>query len=132
MKQQRNTRQRELVLQIVRSHHDHPSADEIYLEAREKDDKISRGTVYRNLNLLTESGEILQVKVPSADRFDCRLDYHYHIICTKCGNITDLPVSYNEHLDTTVQEQTSYIVMRHRTVFDGICCDCQKSILNKD
>ena len=126
MKQQRNTRQRELVLQIVQAHHDHPTADEIYLEAREKDDKISRGTVYRNLNFLAESGEILQVKIPSADRFDSRLDYHYHVICTECGAVIDLSLPYDAHLDETVQAQTGCIIKRHRTIFDGICPDCQK------
>lgn len=125
MKQQRNTRQRELVLQIVKSHHDHPSADDIYLEAREKDDKISRGTVYRNLKLLAESGEILHVKIPSADRFDSRLDYHYHVICTKCGAIMDLALPYNDRLDAAVWEETGYIINRHRIIFDGICSDCQ-------
>lgn len=130
MKQKRNTRQRELVMQIVKIHHDHPTADEIYLEAREKDDKISRGTVYRNLNLLAEAGEILQVKVPgSADRFDSRLDYHYHIICRKCGEIMDLSLPYNNQLDIGIQKQTGYRIMRHRIVFDGICSHCQKSEL---
>lgn len=126
MKQQRNTRQRELVLQIVQAHHDHPTADEIYLEAREKDNKISRGTVYRNLSLLAETREILQVKFPSADRFDSRLDYHYHVICTECGAVIDLSLPYDEHLDETVQAQTGCIINRHRTIFDGICPDCQK------
>ena len=57
MKQQRNSRQRQLVLATVKEHTDHPTADEIYLEARMSDDKISRGTVYRNLNLLAQTGK---------------------------------------------------------------------------
>ena len=49
--QYRNTRQRKIVLEAVQEHHDHPSADQIYLEIRAKDPRISRGTVYRNLNI---------------------------------------------------------------------------------
>ena len=69
--QYRNTRQRKIVLEAVQEHHDHPSADQIYLEIRAKDPRISRGTVYRNLNILSEEGQITHVKVPGADRYDC-------------------------------------------------------------
>ena len=56
--QRRNTKQRKLVLDAVRQSYNHPTADEIYNVVREQDDKISRGTVYRNLNLLADAGEI--------------------------------------------------------------------------
>ncbi len=77
MKQQRNTRQRQLVLDAVRAHRDHPSADQIYLEIRAIDDRISRGTVYRNLNILVQQGKVLKVKLPHTDRFDSQLDRLY-------------------------------------------------------
>ena len=60
--QYRNTRQRKIVLEAVQEHHDHPSADQIYLEIRAKDPRISRGTVYRNLNVLSEEGQITHVR----------------------------------------------------------------------
>lgn len=60
MTQQRNTKQRKLILEVVQAHQDHPSADQIYAEVRKLDPKISRGTVYRNLNLLADNGEIRQ------------------------------------------------------------------------
>ena len=62
--QRRNTRQRKLVLDAVRQSYNHPTADEIYNVVRAQDDKISRGTVYRNLNLLADAGEILSIKTP--------------------------------------------------------------------
>lgn len=68
--QRRNTRQRKLVLDAVRQSYNHPTADEIYNAVREQDDKISRGTVYRNLNLLADAGEILSIKTPGGSRFD--------------------------------------------------------------
>ena len=64
--QRRNTRQRKLVLDAVRQSYNHPTADEIYNVVRAQDDKISRGTVYRNLNLLADAGEILSIKTPGA------------------------------------------------------------------
>lgn len=64
--QRRNTKQRKLVLDAVRQSYNHPTADEIYNAVRAQDDKISRGTVYRNLNLLADAGEILSIKTPGA------------------------------------------------------------------
>ena len=61
MKKQRNSRQRKLILDIVASRHDHPTADQIYLDVRTQDSQISRGTVYRNLGILSENGEIANV-----------------------------------------------------------------------
>ncbi len=70
--QRRNTRQRKLVLDAVRQSYNHPTADEIYNAVREQDDKISRGTVYRNLNLLADAGEILSIKTPGGSRLIAR------------------------------------------------------------
>ncbi len=122
---QRNTRQRGLVLDAVRSREDHPSADEIYLEVRKEDGKISRGTVYRNLNVLAESGEITHVKVPSADRYDLRTDRHYHCFCVSCGAVFDAPVPYHEEYDRQVEEETGFQIQRHRTIFEGVCPNCR-------
>lgn len=125
MKQQRNTKQRQLILDLVRSSCDHLSADQIYLDARAIDDKISRGTVYRNLNLLVQNGELLHVKISDADRFDCRLDFHHHVLCTECSTVRDVPLSYHGELDPEVASKTGYIIEKHSTVFEGICPDCQ-------
>ena len=125
MKQKRNTKQRQLVLEAVRSRCDHPSADDIYLSVRERDDKISRGTVYRNLNILADDGEISHVRVPSADRYDLRTDRHYHMFCTGCGAVCDAPVTYNESYDEQA-EASGFKVTRHRMIFEGLCPECLK------
>lgn len=125
MKQQRNTKQRQLVLDTVRLRRDHPSADQVYLEVRALDDRISRGTVYRNLAILVRQGEILQVKLPNTDRFEGRSDKHYHIVCTACGSVSDMPLPYQEELDGQAAEKTGYAIEKHRTVFEGLCPNCR-------
>lgn len=127
MKQQRNTRQRQLVLDAVRARQDHPSADQIYFDLRAADGRISRGTVYRNLKLLVDNGEILHVKVPGVDRFDRRVDYHYHLLCTGCGALTDVAMPYHAELDRDLAGQTGYRIDRHRTVFEGLCPACRRA-----
>lgn len=128
MKQQRNTRQRQTVLDIIRAHRGHLSAEQIYLAARETDAKISRGTVYRNLNLLVEIGEIRHVKLPGVDRFDWRQERHYHLLCTDCGKVCDVPMPYRPELDRDIAEKTGYQVELHRTVFEGLCPDCRRKV----
>lgn len=127
MKKERNTRQKKLILEAVRLHHDHPTADQIYLDVREKDEKISRGTVYRNLNRLTKNGEIADVEVSPANRFDCRLDKHYHMVCTVCGEVSDAPLEYEEQEDRRLEELTGFSVERHETTFRGICRKCMET-----
>lgn len=124
MKQRRNTKQRQLVLDAVRARRDHPGADQIYLDVRAIDDRISRGTVYRNLNVLVRQGEILQVKLPHMDRFEAQADRHYHLLCTECGAVCDVPIPYQQQLDEQAAEKTGYAVDRHRAVFEGLCPDC--------
>lgn len=123
---QRNTRQRQEVMENVMARCDHPSADDIYLSLRAEDPKISRGTVYRNLSILSENEEIGHVRVPGADRFDSRLDRHYHIICTRCGKVIDSPVDYIEANDDMTEKASGFVITRHRTIFEGICPECQK------
>ena len=125
--QYRNTRQRQIVLEAVQEHHDHPSADQIYLEIRAIDPKISRGTVYRNLNILSDDGLITHVRVPGADRYEGRTDLHYHMICLRCGAVCDIPLSYDLSLDEAIAAQSGYRVIRHRLFFEGVCPDCQKA-----
>ena len=124
MKQLRNSRQRQMILQAVRNRGDHPSADQIYIDMRMMDDKISRGTVYRNLNLLAGCGEIRRVEASDMDRFDRRRERHYHLMCIGCGKMTDLSLSYQEQWDKDVSADTGYTVDSHSTMFEGLCPEC--------
>ena len=133
MKEQRKSRQRQLILDAVMTRCDHPTADQIYLDVRAKDEKISRGTVYRNLGVLSEYGEVTNVKVPaaSADRYDSRLDLHYHLYCTVCGSVSDAPLPYHSEYDKKVEEETGFQITRHRGIFEGVCPECAKQMEQK-
>lgn len=88
------SRQREAIKNYLICTREHPTADTVYAKIREEYPNISLGTVYRNLALLVELGEV--VKVPSldgCDHFDGDTSAHYHFICTSCGAISDLEQS---------------------------------------
>lgn len=123
--QRRNTRQRKLVLDAVRALHDHPTADEVFTEVRRHDDHISRGTVYRNLSLLSEEGEIQMLKTPGGSRFDDRCDHHAHLLCTSCGTVCDLALPYDAEADASTALDTGYAAVSHYTFYEGICPSCQ-------
>lgn len=128
----RNTKQRKLIMEAVQSRCDHPSADDIFISVRKQDKKISKGTVYRNLNILAETGSICHVRVPSADRYDSRTDMHYHMFCASCGVVVDAPIPYNEKYDKLAEEISGFRIDRHRTVFEGLCADCRKKYEEQD
>ncbi len=123
---QRNTKQRSLVLDVVREHYDHPTAEQIYQDVHDRNSKVSRATVYRNLNLLDENGEIQQVAAPVANRFDLRCDPHYHMMCVQCGSVVDAPLEYQKAYDELVAKTSGFQVVSHQTLFKGLCPDCQK------
>ena len=82
-----------MILEVVRSTMDHPTADWVHGQARRTLPRISLGTVYRNLKRLAADGLIreIQAAFPAA-RFDGNIGRHYHIRCLGCGRVNDLPI----------------------------------------
>ena len=124
----RNTIQSQLVIAAVRFLADHPSAGEVYDRITMEYPDISKGTVYRNLNSLVESGLLGKVSVPSgADRFDHILARHYHIKCTHCGKFMNVEnFDYFHDLDDKLANATGFKMEHHGIVFSGLCPECQK------
>ncbi len=86
------TRQKKLILEILRASHSHPTAAEIYDAARRQLPNISLGTVYRNLASLCDAGEaVCLTSVKGPDRYDVICDGHWHAACSVCGKIVDIP-----------------------------------------
>ena len=85
------SRQRESIKEFLRSRTDHPTADTVYENLRQIYPNISLGTVYRNLSLLSDIGEIRKLtNFGSADRYDGRVAPHSHFMCTKCNRVIDM------------------------------------------
>jgi Fe2+ or Zn2+ uptake regulation protein len=94
MKKTRNTRQRGVILDILRGSHDHPTAETIYRSARRVLPNISLGTVYRNLNFLRDQGAVREIR-PSeggSSRFDAADTPHAHFHCLHCSALLDIPL----------------------------------------
>ena len=124
--QTRNTVQRQIVLQAVRSLHDHPTADSVYAVVAAEHPSISKATVYRNLNQLALQGEILRVPVPTgADRFDFHTQEHYHVRCTECGNVYDVFMPPITDLLDRVTDSSDVELTHYDILFEGVCAACR-------
>ncbi len=121
----RNTVQRALVLEAVKELQCHATADEVYNAIVKKHPSISSGTVYRNLNLLSEIGEIRKREVPGgADRYDHLSHDHYHVRCQKCGRVFDVDMEFMADLEKSITDAHGFTFTGHDIVFKGICPDC--------
>lgn len=89
----RLTKQKQAILEELQKHKDHPVADVIYSEVRKVLPRISLGTVYRNLENMSEQGLILKIEQAGGQkRFDPNPNPHPHFRCVNCGAVEDVPI----------------------------------------
>jgi Fur family ferric uptake transcriptional regulator len=122
------TRQRTVILEELKKVKTHPGADEIYTMVRKRLPRISLGTVYRNLEVLSELRVIQKFEhVGTIKRFDGTPENHYHVRCVKCGRLDDVPFEIETNLEKKVRPYTNYSIIGHRLEFIGLCPECAKS-----
>ena len=123
----RMTRQRRVILEELRKVNTHPSADEIYEMVRKRIPRISLGTVYRNLEVLSERGDIQKLELGcNLRRFDGIADNHYHIRCINCDRVVDAPTDVNVEIEQDLKDTANFKIIGHKLEFIGICPDCLK------
>lgn len=119
------SRQRESIKQYLEEHRTHPTAETVYLDIKQKFPNISLGTVYRNLNLLADMGEILRISPGNGpDRYDGNTAPHYHFICKECGKVLDIDLEPHANLNQIANEQFGGTITSHVIHFFGQCPEC--------
>ena len=125
MRQIRNTPQREIVRQAMHENYSHPTAEEIYEQIHLKHPNISFATVYRNLNLLAQQGEIFRLHMPEGpDHYDYTTSPHYHFLCRQCNRIVDAEIPFEENFDHYCPPGCK--TESHILTLIGLCPECQK------
>lgn len=120
------SRQRDLVLTVIRSTKCHPTADWIFEQARKEMPNISLGTVYRNLKLLRDEGKLKELSFGrGVCRYDGDMRDHYHVRCVECAQVQDVPHVSPRISGGEVEELTGYKIHGLRLEFSGICPQCQ-------
>jgi Fur family ferric uptake transcriptional regulator len=121
------TRQRRVILEELNNIDSHPTADEVYERARRQLPRISLGTVYRNLEILSEYGMIQKLELGGTQkRFDGKVENHYHIRCIRCGCIEDVTTTNLTNIEHAVRGTIDYEIIGIRVEFIGICPQCKE------
>jgi Fe2+ or Zn2+ uptake regulation protein len=91
--------------------------------------RMSFGTVYRNLQILEEEGEIISVQTdPAVLRYDRKRVRHYHLRCKKCGRVFDIPIPYRKDFDRKAGGKSGFVIESHTVSFEGLCLDCKRTV----
>lgn len=121
----RNTIQRQVVLSAVKDLKNHPTSEEVYSYIKPKFPSISLGTVYRNLNMLSETNEIRKISAnDNAVRFDFMLEDHHHFQCKECGCLLDVFMEYDHTINDSLEKKHNFKIDSCDVLLSGVCKDC--------
>lgn len=127
----KKSKQRDLIKAFLMGRKDHPTADIIYMNVRQQLPNISLGTVYRNLTLLADIGEIQRLRVgDGVDHFDADISPHYHFVCTECGSVVDLQMDNIDSINNIAGAGFDGKIAGHVTYFYGTCGNCTAACKN--
>ncbi len=119
------SKQREAILDFLKTRKDHPTADFVYSTLKSDYPNLSLGTVYRNLSLLADLGTISRIQVGDGTvHFDADTSEHYHFICTECGSVIDLEMESLKQIETIAGASFNGQIYGHVTYFYGKCGAC--------
>jgi Fe2+ or Zn2+ uptake regulation protein len=125
----RKSEQRRAILAVIRARGGHSTADQIYEAVRAKHPRISLGTIYRNLRVLCDLGEVREVNSDASfARYEIAGPQHYHLVCRKCDGIEDCALPVDKSLEARVQSVTNFKIEQHRLDFIGLCSKCQSLV----
>ena len=120
------TTQRTIILEELGKLKTHPTADELYRIVRRRLPKISLGTVYRNLEILSGSGLIQKIEVPGTmKRFDGEAETHHHVRCVSCGAVSDVGPGHTIVVPEITGDVEGYRIVGCRLDLIGICPRCR-------
>ena len=121
--QRRYSRQRETILKVLRGTDAHPRAEWVYQEVRKLIPNVSLGTVYRNLNQLVESGDLIRIKDDVSVRFDANIETHDHFHCSVCDSWFDISPQSTD-LMSDLDPGAGFKVQAISLEMTGLCPDC--------
>jgi Fur family peroxide stress response transcriptional regulator len=123
------TYQRIAIYQRLLNRVDHPTADDLYQEMVQEFPTLSRATVYKTLETLSEHNLISKVtQLHDIARYDGQQNHHHHLVCIKCKKIMDINNKHLDNLGLPDDLDTTFKIVNYRIQFDGICHACQSKL----
>ena len=119
------TKQREVVLHVIRDAHEHLTANEVFTAAKGFLPTISFATVYNSLRYLKDSGHIAEITFGNgASRYDRMTHRHDHAICTQCGKLVDIEMEVPAEILKKAARQSKFKPETLEFTLRGKCPDC--------
>lgn len=128
MSLERKSKQRDAIVEELKSRYDHPTAMELFLAVREKIPNLSLGTLYRNLSHLEECGQIIKIHDGTQDRFDGNPAPHAHFKCNCCGKVYDVMSIKNYSFDC--KDENIGQIYGYSLMLFGRCKGCNEYRFN--
>jgi Fur family peroxide stress response transcriptional regulator len=120
----RLTPQRQQVYDVLIQKRDHPTAEEVFIRAKQAMPDISMATVYNCLDALVQCGLVRQVQLErGATRFCPNMEEHCHYYCDECGTVFDVALTGNS---TVVPRPKGFKIDHYEIAVHGLCADCAK------
>jgi Fur family peroxide stress response transcriptional regulator len=121
------TKQREVVLRVIRDAEEHLTANEVFVGAKHLLPSISFATVYNSLRYLKDAGLIAEIRFGNgASRFDRMTHRHDHALCTKCGKLVDIEMEHPQELVKKAAKYSNFKPESLEFTLRGLCPDCKK------
>ncbi len=121
------TKQREVVLQVIRDAEEHLTANEVFDRAKQLLPTISFATVYNSLRFLKDAGHIGEISFGNgASRFDALTSRHDHAICTNCGKLVDMEIELPPEIVKLATKFSKFKLESIELTLRGLCPDCNK------
>lgn len=123
----RNTIQKQIILDNIKKTKSHPTANELYEMIKKDNPKIGQATVYRNLKSMANDGDIIIIPSKNnTNRYDGDITLHNHLICEKCGKVTDIFIS-RDVINNEIENKYGVKINRENIIYEGICKNCNKN-----
>jgi Fur family transcriptional regulator, peroxide stress response regulator len=120
------THQRQVLYEVMKSMHGHPSPEEVYARVKKKVPAISLATVYKNIHLFVESGVFRKMSLHHGSvRVEMNDEPHHHMVCSKCSAITDIGEKELGLVPKRNRLADGFLVERYSVDVIGVCAKCQ-------
>jgi Fur family ferric uptake transcriptional regulator len=124
----RLTKQRQQIVKSFLAKKEHVSAGELYLRVKKIAPERGYTTVYRTLKLLAEADLAHSRNFQDGfSRYEPahQVEHHDHLVCRKCGSITEFTNEHIEKMQKNVAREHGFKITDHTLDIYGVCRDCQ-------
>lgn len=128
----RSTRQRDVILDIFLSTHQHISVEELYLKIKSSNTGIGYATVYRTLKLFVEAGLAREILLHDGQtRYEHVIagEHHDHLVCTQCDSIFEFENETIEKLQDEIAARHGFLIRSHKLEIYGLCSNCRNQMI---